>query len=256
MIHFWEAGVFFYSFTAFFNPLVREFKWSYAATSIAASFRSLESGIAAPAVGFLTDRFGPRRLILIGAVWSGLGFLLLSRINSLWSFCATFFFLSVGVSMMFPLPGWTAVNNWFSRRRGTAMGILVGAMGASGVLIPLVNWLITEYGWRDTFVIAGIGTLIIGLPLSLVVRHRSEQYGYLPDGDERPGEEIDAQAKQRQPQINAEDRGFGVRQAAKTRAFWIIALAASVSSAAIHAVAVHVMPYLISVQMPPRWPSP
>ncbi len=250
LIHFWGAGIFFYSFTAFFNPLVQEFRWSYTATSFASSFRSLESGIAAPVVGFLTDKFGPRRLILIGSVWAGIGCMLLSRIDSLWSFYATFIFLSIGSSMMFPLPGWAAVTNWFSRKRGTAMGILMAAIGLSGVLIPLVNWFITQYGWRATFIIAGAGMWVIGIPLSLVVRHRPEQYGYLPDGAERPGKEIEREASQRQTHLDREDSGSDVRQATKTRAFWILAIVATASAIATHAVAVHIMPYLISIQMP------
>ncbi|MFC1928640.1 MFS transporter [Chloroflexota bacterium] len=250
VIHFWGAGVFVYSFTAFFNPLVRDFHWSYAATSFTASFRSLESGIAAPVVGFLTDKFGARRLMIIGAAWAGIGFMLLSQINSLWSFYATFIFLSIGMSMMLPVPGWTIINNWFSRKRGTAMGVVNAAVGASGVLIPLVNWLITQYGWRATFTIAGIGMWVIGIPLSLIIRHRPEQYGYLPDGEEHLMKEPQTPARQKQPRLNEEATGFGVKQAIKTRAFWILALTVTSSGAALHAVALHVMPALISVQMP------
>ncbi|MFC2065845.1 MFS transporter [Chloroflexota bacterium] len=250
LIHFWGAGTFFYSLTAFFNPLVQEFKWSYAAVSIASSFRSLESGVAAPVIGFLTDRFGPRRLLLAGAVWAAIGYILLSRINSLWGFYVTFFFLSMGMSLLFPLPGFTAVANWFSRRRGTALGILVTAMGFSGVLIPLVNWLIAQQGWRTTFVITGVATFIISMPLSLLVRHRPEQYGYLPDGAERPGEGIETEASRRLPQLNGESSGLGVRQAMKTRTFWVFTLLVTISSAATHAIVVHVMPHLISVQIP------
>ncbi|MFC2005874.1 MFS transporter [Chloroflexota bacterium] len=250
LIHFWGAGIFIFSFTAFFNPLVREFHWSYAATSIAASFRGLESGIASPIVGFITDKFGARRLILIGSILAGTGFLLLSRINSLWNFYAAFIFLSIGMSMIFPLPCWTAITNWFSRKRGMAMGIFMVFVGASGVLVPLVNWLIAQYGWRATLVIAGIGTWIIGIPLSLVVRHSPEQYGYLPDGEEHLMKESETQGKQEQDILNRESSGFSLRQVTRMRAFWILTLVATTSSAAIHAVIVHVMPSLISVQIP------
>ena len=62
LIHFWGAGTFFYSFTAFFNPIVNELGWSYAATSFAASLRSIEGGLASPIVGFAADRWGSRRV--------------------------------------------------------------------------------------------------------------------------------------------------------------------------------------------------
>ena len=130
------------------------------------------------------------------------------------------------------------------------MGILMAAAGASGLLIPLVNWLIAQYGWRTTFVITGIGMWVIGIPLSMVVRHRPEQYGYLPDGDRPQVREIEAEVEAKQIQPDKEDAGLGVKQAAKTSAFWMLALVATVSSAGLTAVTVHVMPYLISVQIP------
>ena len=252
LIHFWGAGVFGLGFTAFFTPLVREFQWSYAATSFAASFRSLESGIAAPVVGFLTDRFGARRLIVMGVVLAGLGCMLLSRINSLWSYYATFVLVSIGLSMAFPLPGFTAVTNWFSRRRGIAMGIVTAALSAGGVLIPLITWLITRYGWRETLVIIGIGWWVLGIPLSLMVRQRPERYGYLPDGEQRLRKEIDTQVRCEQSCLDGDGSGFGVREATKTRSFWILALVSTFSSVAISAMHLHVMPALISIQMPPE----
>ena len=250
IIHFWGAGIFFYSFTAFFNPLVEEFHWSYAATSFAMSFRSLESGIAAPAVGFLTDRYGARKLILIGAVLAGVACMLMSLINSLWAFYATFVFLSIGSSMMHSLPGWTAVANWFSRRRGTAMGILVAVVGFSGILIPFINWLITQYGWRATFIITGVGMWVIGIPLALVVRHSPEKYGYLPDGDEPSDREVKATPSLSQSRPAEDESSISVRQVTKMPAFWMICIVSTCSSVALNAVIVHIMPFLISVQFP------
>jgi len=126
LIHWWGAGTFFYSFTAFFNPLVEEFGWSYAAVSFAASIRNIEGGIASPLVGWAADRVGARRLLLAGSVLSGAGFVLLSRIQTLSGFYLLFIFLSIGSSLLFPIPGWAAVTNWFVRKRGTAISILSG----------------------------------------------------------------------------------------------------------------------------------
>lgn len=247
LIHCWGAGTFFYSFTAFFNPIVNEFGWSYAATSFAASLRSIEAGIASPAVGFAADRFGPRRLLLIGSVLSGLGFILFSQINSLWTFYVTFIFLSIGSSLLFPVPGWTSVTNWFVKKRGTAIGLVSAAIGMGGVLVYLVNWLIGAYGWRTTLIIIGVGMWVVGIPGALVVRHRPEPYGLFPDG-ERPSEsEPDDPEKIRVAQTELPG-DFTLIQALKTRAFWVIAITMTISGAAVHAVTVHIMPHLINVR--------
>jgi len=246
VIHLWGAGMFFYSFTAFFNPIVEEFGWSYAATSFAASIRSIEGGIASPLVGFAADRVGARRLLLTGSILSGLGFILFSRIHSLWSFYLLFVFLSIGSSLLFPVPGWTAVANWFLKKRGTAFGILSAAIGLGGGLIYLANALITLYGWRLTLIFTGIGYWVIGIPLSLVVRHRPEPYGMVPDGGKSTETVQDTPGK-RVGDARGPSEDFSLGEALRTQAFWGIAITITVSSATIHAIIVHVMPYLISV---------
>ncbi|MBK5101821.1 MAG: MFS transporter [Desulfobacteraceae bacterium] len=246
LIHFWGAGTFFYSFTAFFNPLVEEFGWSYAATSFAASLRSIEGGIASPLVGMASDRFGARRLLIFGSILSGSGFLLFSQVRSLWSFYLIFVFLSVGSSFLFPVPGWTAVANWFVKKRGTALGVVSAAIGLGGGLIYGVNTLINVYGWRATLVIIGIGTWVIGIPSSLIVRHRPEPYGLWPDG-ERSMKGAPTSLDTTAEDTSGSAEGFSLGEALRTKAFWAIALAVTVSAATVHAVMVHVMPYLISV---------
>ena len=245
LIHFWIGGTFFYSFTAFFNPIVDEFGWSYAAISFAASLRSIEGGIVSPLVGFAVDRYGARRLLLLGSILSGFGFILFSHINALWTFYATFILLSIGSSLLAPIPGWTAVTNWFLRKRGTTIGLLSAAGGMCGMLIYAVNWLIAIYGWRISLIIIGIGTLVIGIPSSLIVRHRPEPYGLFPDGERTSEASSISQKNHKQPDL-AKD--FSTKQALLTKTFWFIAITMTISGAAIHSVFVHVMPYLISVR--------
>lgn len=243
LIHFGGTGAFFYSFTAFFNPLVEEFGWSYAATSFAASLRSMESGIAAPLVGVASDRLGPRRILLIGSIFTGAGFLLFSQIQTLSGFYLVFIFLSIGSSMITPVPGFTAANNWFVKKRETVIGILSGAMGLGGVLIYAVNALIVAYGWRTTLIVIGIGIWVTCIPSSLVVRSRPEPYGLSPDGERVLNP---AHANGERP-LKKHMEGFTLGEAMKTRAYWAFALTMISSAAALHAVSVHVMPFLTSM---------
>ena len=90
------SGVVIASFTAFFEPLVEEFGWSYTQISFATSLRGLEMSIFAPLLGFLVDRFGSRKLIFCGTITAGFGLILLSITQSLAMFYGSFLLLSFG----------------------------------------------------------------------------------------------------------------------------------------------------------------
>ena len=100
------GGTFFYGFTAFFNPLREEFGWTSAQTALGFSLQRLEGGIAAPVVGFLFDRVGPRKLILFGMIAAGCGLLLMSRVQSLGWFYTAFLVTAVYMPTI-GLPGTT-----------------------------------------------------------------------------------------------------------------------------------------------------
>ena len=99
----YNSGILFYGFTAFFNPLIQEFGWSRASTSLGYGLYRLEGGLMAPLMGFLIDRWGPRKMMTAAVITLGLGFILLSRINSLWGFYAVFVFIAFGNSLGFSL---------------------------------------------------------------------------------------------------------------------------------------------------------
>ena len=107
---------FFLRLHCFFNPIRLTFGWTAAATSIACTLRNLESGFLTPVVGLLADRIHPRKLLLFGWVVAGLGFLLMSRINSLWAFYGTFITVAVGFSFGTIIALNTVVTRWFSKK--------------------------------------------------------------------------------------------------------------------------------------------
>ncbi|MEE8174900.1 MAG: MFS transporter [Dehalococcoidia bacterium] len=238
----WGAGAFFYGFTAFFNPIKDEFGWGATVTSVAFALRSMESGLADIFVGFLVDRFGPRRLMLIGILIMGAGFIALGFIGSLWSFYAAVAGIAIGLSCCVGPVGVAAVANWFVRKRGRALGFLVAGAGVGGLLVPLIRWSIDLSDWRFTAILLGLATWALGIPLTMVLRHKPEQYGYLPDGD-RPGEVVPETAAQRRGQGGYE---FSVKEALRTRSFWFLAMAYATAFTALMAVTPHIMPYLTS----------
>ena len=177
------GGIVNFSFTAFFEPLVNEFGWSYTQISFAQSLRGIEMSIFAPLLGLLVDRFGSRKLIFCGTITAGFGLILLSMTQSLVTFYASFFLLSFGAGGCTPVVLLATIGKWFDKNVGKAFGIAAAGFGAGGLLVPLVVHLIDLYHWRTTLIIFGFGMWILGIPLSFVIRDKPEQYGYLPDGE-------------------------------------------------------------------------
>ena len=243
IIALYMAGAVFYGFTAIFEPIAGEFGWSYTSISIAASIRGLEAGLLAPVAGIIVDRWGPRRLIFGGVLCIGLGLLLLSQIHSLGMFYVAFILMSLGISSCGISVTVTAVANWFRRRVGLATGIMICGYGSGGILVPLMVRLIDVYDWRTAIGIMGIGMLVIGLPLSLLMRHKPEQYGYLPDGEERSAVLSGEEAVKQLPK----EVSITARQAMRTRTFWFVVLAVMPQFIVVPAVVTHVMPYLSSI---------
>ena len=242
-IAFYIGGALFYGFTAFFEPIVSEFGWSYTQVSLAFSLRGLEMGILAPVTGVLVDRFGSKRLILVGASIVGLALILLSFTHSLFMFYMSFFLMAIGTSGCATTVLMTAVAHWFKKNVGKAMGIVTCGFGAGGLLVPLIVWLIDHYGWRTSLIVLGLSMLALGIPLSFFIRHKPEQYGYLPDGGKVPDQPAD-------PPNDEIDDGFPLRKAIRGRNFWIIGIAETIRLMINMAIITHVMPYLSSLGIP------
>ena len=168
--------------------LESQFGWSRGQIGLALTFTRIEGGFMGPLEGYLTDRLGARRMILIGLLILGVGFLLFASVQNLWMFYLAFIVMALGQGLGSWLPLMTAINNWFSRRRATAMGWsnVGGRLGAL-LLVPAIAWAIdpeqTRLGWQLTALILGIVTLAIAFPLTRLIRNRPQDYGQRPDGD-------------------------------------------------------------------------
>ncbi len=251
------GGTLVYGLTVFFNPIRNTFGWAAATTSIAFSIRGLETGFLDPVVGFLVDKVGPRKLMLPGWCIVGLGFVLLSRINSLWAFYASFLLMATGMCFGSFVVINTVIAHWFTRKRSRAMALLYVGYGASGLLVPLLALSISHFGWRTSLVIIGVVFWVIGIPLSLLMRHKPEQYGLLPDGETRAtiDEPANMPSLRSSSEIVKQDldlstTGFTARAALKTRAFWLLSCTFLFQHIATSAVMVHIVPYLESVRVP------
>ncbi len=239
-IGFYVAGTIFYGFTAFVDPLVKEFGWSYTQVSLASSLRGLEMGIFAPLVGILVDRLGSRFMIRLGMIVMGFSLILLAYTNSLLMFYAAFLLLALGAGGCTSVVVLASVANWFDKKVGLAMGIAVCGFGASGLLIPVVVKLIEVFDWRNTYLILGLSAWALGIPLSFVIRNKPEQYGYLLDG---------AQAAEKDPETEEpeQDEEIGFREALTNKVFLNLMFIEAIRIMILGTLVIHVMPYLSSL---------
>ena len=242
---FYVAGTIFYGFTAFIEPLANEFGWSYTQISLAASLRGLEMGLLAPFVGILVDRFGSRKLLLSGSLVLGFGIILLGFTKSLAMFYGAFILIAFGAGGCTSVVTMTAVANWFDKNVGKAMGVTVSGFGASGLIIPLIVWMIAVFGWRMTLIILGIGMWIIGVPAAFVMRNKPENaadVSIMEKADERND------LAQRQ----SDDKRFKYTEILKKKSFLFVNLAEVIRLMALMAVVTHIMPYLSSMDISRR----
>ncbi len=235
-----------YGFSLFYKRLIDHFGWTRTGLAGAISLSRLEAGVLGGIEGFLVDRYGPTRIILLGIILSSIGMIWLSVIDSLIEFYLVFILLvTVGRSLSAMVAIDTTVANWFIRRRGTAFGILrtAVAVGAAGVIV--VSWFINEFGWRSAFVATGIGILLIGIPTAFVMKPRPELYGLLPDGDS-PVKTVDpathATSDTENQHYPNNDIGMTVTEALYSRAFWALSIGFAIRLMVTGAATLHAIP--------------
>lgn len=243
LIGFYVGSVVFFGFTAFFEPIREEFGWTYTQISIAASLRGLEMGLFAPLIGYLADRFGPRKVSFCGVIAVGFGIILLSRTQALLPFYFSFIVIGMGAAGCAGVVLTTAVGNWFHKKVGLAIGVTISGFGLSGLFIPLIVRLIEMYGWRTTLIILGVGMWALGVPLSLIIRDRPEQYGDIPDGEKAAKDFQDSK-------FESPENEMGFKEAVRQRAFLYLVFVDAIRMLGVMAVITHVMPYLSSVGIP------
>ena len=161
-----------YTIGVFLKPLTAEFGWERGAFSGAISMYMLLAGGLSIFAGRLSDKYGPRILITLNGLLTGIGFMLMSRINSLWQAYLVWGLLMGIGSACCAIPALSTIPRWFVQKTGMAVGITVAGIGLGAIIAPpLAQWLISLYGWQQAFVILGIITLIITIPLAQLMKH-------------------------------------------------------------------------------------
>ena len=239
-LQFLQSSLLMQSFGAYVAVLRDDQGWSKTALSGAAALQQMEAAILGPALGWFIDRFGPQGLIRMGVVVFGIGFMLLSRVESLPAFYGAFVVMAIGSSFCGFFPINVALIHWFDRWRARALSSLSLGLALGGVFVPVIAWSITTFGWRSTAFASGIAYIVVGLPLALVIKRRPEDHGEVIDGvieEKSPREKNPAE-----PQDSTSD--FTAREAVRTPAFWLISLGHGFALLVVHAVNVHAITHM------------
>jgi MFS family permease len=219
------VGLGIYAPPVFLVPLQEHFGWSRAAIAGGPSLAALVTGLLSPLVGSWVDRYGPRRLMALGAVVMAITFALFGSMQSLWQLYAISVIAALGVSCTAFIPNQTLISSWFEKRAGLAMGIALAGIGVGGLTIaPLGAALIEQLGWRLAYV--GLACLVplVVLPTTLLlVRNDPADLGLRPDGEPADADERTKRGGRDDPSP-PKRAGLELSEALSSRNFWILAL--------------------------------
>ena len=240
------------AFSLFFPPIISEFGWERGVTAGAFSFGFVVSGVVSPLIGRLMDRAGPRAVMELGVVLMAGGLLLAPLTSVPWHLYVTIGVMVGAGSVCLGYSGQSLfLPNWFIRKRGFAIGIAFAGVGIGSVtLLPWVQHMIEQTGWRTACTAMGLLVLIALAPINLLLHKRPEDIGLQPDGDPAPA------AGAARPVSNVVDHvwvntDWTLRRAVATARFWWIALGYFCGLYIWYAVQVHQTKFLLDVGFSP-----
>ena len=230
--------------------LERHFGWTRTELGLALTLTRVEGGIMGPAEGYLADRVGTRRMVLVGLTITGVGFVLFGMTQNLWMFYMAYLVMSLGQGLGSWMPMMTLLNHWFTRRRAVAvawsnMGSRAGAL----LLVPAIAWAVSpdhdRLGWEMTAMLLGVFTVAVAVPISRLIRNRPQEYGLLPDGDPPVGAGLVPAQGRATTRVAPTERAdsaevdFTAAQALRTASFWLISFGHGFTSMIILAIMSH-----------------
>jgi MFS family permease len=238
------------AFSLLFPPILEEFQWDRGITAGAFSFGFLISAVVTPCVGWLTDRRGPRLVVETGVVFMGSGLLLASLIREPWQLYLSLGALVGGGVNLLAYTGQSLyLTRWFVRRRGLALSTAFSGVGIGSVtILPWVQTLIANSGWRTACWFLGLLVLVALAPLNLLLKKNPTDLGLEPDGNSNGRI---ASAARSSAAATSDSVDWTLSRALRTPCFRWLALSYFCALFTWYAVQVHQTKYLTEVGFDP-----
>lgn len=230
-------------FGTFVTPMRDELGWSAAAIAAGYSIRSFESGLLSPFTGYLTDRFGPRTMAVIGIFLCSSGLALFSQARELWVYYSASLIIALGQSVGLNGPFSLAVMRWFKKMRGKATGLMQLGTGCAYLIVPLLALMVEWLGWRSALLVLAGVLFATCLPLAFVLRSNPEAYGRLPDGTKA----LTASTGDALPAPTSLEAGSTVSEALRDPKFYSLMLAGLFLNCSFNVWVVHQVTHLTTV---------
>lgn len=241
-------GASMWAFGLFIQPLEADFDWSRTQVTLGFSISLLITGLSSPLVGRAIDAYGPRRVILAGALLTPTTYFLLATTANLWQW---FFYLTVNAifrHMITFIPLQALISRWFDKRRGMALGVLMaGAIGGGLVMVPILRVVIDEVNWSGGFIFIGIVIAALFVPFVLFVVRDGPMERHRPNHDDETTTGPRTSSNSHAPE------GIPARDAIRTPLFWLYAIAMALFFYGFVGWQVHAVPYYESVGLSPTW---
>jgi len=223
---------------------MNDFGWTRALTSGALTLSMLGQGIGAIIMGRLNDKLGPRFVMTLCGVLLGGGYLLMSITHGVWQlylFYGVIFGLGMGGPFVALL---STAARWFTKMRGLMGGIIIAGLGIGQLILPPVsNWLISQYDWRNSYLILGAILLVTGILLAQLLKRDPGKAGLVPFGDSPTNTSKSAAA----------DTGFSINQALHTWQLWVAISVFFCLGYVIMSINAHLIPHMTDLGYRLRW---
>ncbi len=218
-------GVQAYATPIFFQAMFSDLGWSRGDLSLSMSVGWILVAIVSPFVGVIVDRHGASWIMAVSALLTGGCLILLGYVHELWQAFIVFSLIAVFRVGFGSIPVMTMISNWFSEKRGRAMGITTAGQGLGGfVLAPLSSYLISCLGWRMAWGGMGLLTWIVVIPSALLVaKLKPEVMGLLADGKEPKNGRMSSVAKDDKG-VTIKHDTLTIRNMLRMPTFWLLAL--------------------------------